>query len=351
MLYKNGMPLYLILLVYGLRFAITGLCTPLFISISHRIGIASCVFISNVFSIVGSYMILHSNNGMMSMILFIVVIGMMGLSNPINDALSSKYVETRHRGRYNSLLNVLTILGQACASLAVAWGVITNSDMILFVIVTLGYILQYFFILPIDYKPERKNNAFAATIKYITKNNGKYKWIYALRTSHIIERQFLPLYLFLVLKDFTLFSSVIFLSLTLQVITVLLVGKLTDKNIIKTNNVVTLIKILITTVFLFIKNKILISLNKMLNDNFEKVYETSIQTSIQNIIRESKDNNELLSAVGQMSLCFTEVIVFSILSLLSMFIGEYVFYIIFLASIFSTFMINRLVKEKDNQIS
>ena len=60
----------------------------------------------------------------------------------------------------------------------------------------------------------------------------------------------------------------------------------------------------------------------MLKDNFEKIYETSIQTSIQNIIKESKENNELLSSVGQMSLCFTEVIIVAFLAIIATFIGE-----------------------------
>ena len=94
---------------------------------------------------------------------------------------------------------------------------------------------------------------------------------------------------------------------------------------------------------------VVISVNKLLNDNFEKVYETSIQTSVQNIIKESKENNELLSAVGQMSLCFTEVVVFAILALLTTFIGEKVFFVIFALSIISTIGINwNIKKEKHN---
>lgn len=46
MLYKNGIPICFILLIYGLRFGITGLCTPLFVSLSSRIGIAKCVLVS-----------------------------------------------------------------------------------------------------------------------------------------------------------------------------------------------------------------------------------------------------------------------------------------------------------------
>ena len=94
----------------------------------------------------------------------------------------------------------------------------------------------------------------------------------------------------------------------------------------------------------FAKNKVTIAFNKVLNDNFEKVYETSINTSIQNIIKESKEDNDLLSAVGQMSLCFTEVIVFALLAIISSFIGEKVFIIIFILSILSSIFININIK-------
>ena len=164
----------------------------------------------------------------------------------------------------------------------------------------------------------------------------------------------MPLYLYIVLKDFRLFSSIIIISLLLQITIITLIGKYSDKNISKSNNLVTVVKTIITGIFLFAKNKVTISLNKTLSDNFEKVYETSIDTSIQNIIEESKEDNDLLSAVGQMSLCFTEVIVFSLLSIVSAFIDEKVFILIFILSIISTIFINinikinRIDKEKSS---
>lgn len=346
MLYKNGIPIWLILLIYGLRFGITGLCTPLFVSISSKLGIAKCILISNVFSIISAYMMLDGSNLYRNIIVFILAMGFMGISNPSLDALSSKYVDTEHRGRVNSFLNITKIVGQVIASCLVAWGVISNNNIVLFAIIAIFFLLQYVFIRKIDYKVENKISAFKSSIKYIFKSKSKYKIIYALRTNHIIERQFVPLYLFIVLKNFSLFSSIIVVSLLLQVITITLIGKYSDRNISKANNLVTIIKAIITGVFLFAKNKVTISLNKTLSDNFEKVYETSIQTSIQNIIKESKENNELLSAVGQMSLCFTEVIVFVILAILSSFIGEKVFIIIFVLSIISTILINSNIKKE-----
>ncbi len=346
MLYKNGIPIWLILLIYGLRFGITGICTPLFVRISSKLGIAKCILISNIFSIISTYMMLDESNLYKNIIIFILAMGFMGISNPSTDAISSKYVDTEHRGRVNSFLNITKIVGQAIASCLVAWGVISNNNIVLFTIIAVFFLFQYIFIRQIDYKVENKTSAFKTSIKYIFNSKSRYKIIYALRTNHIIERQFVPLYLFIVLKDFSLFSSIIIVSLLLQIVTITLIGKYSDKNISRANNLVTIIKSIITGIFLFTKNKVTISLNKTLSDNFEKVYETSIQTSIQNIIKEEKENNELLAAVGQMSLCFTEVIVFTILAILSSFMKEKVFIVIFILSIISTILINSNMKKE-----
>ena len=344
MLYKAGLPIYLILLIYGIRFLIMGLITPAFVTISSKIGIAKCILISNLFNIIYAYFILVNQNLSANIIIFIIVMGLNGLSNPSSDALSSKYVESEHRGRFNSFYSISKILGTVLASCLVAWGVISNKTLILFVVLTVFFLLQYLTILKIDYKPEKKSSVFKSSIKYLIHSKNKYQIIYALKTNHIIERQFVPLYLYLLLQDFKAFSIVTIVSLLFQVITIILIGKYTDKDIKKSNNLVTIIKSSITLIYLFVRDKFIISINKTISDNVSKVYDTSIQTSIQNIIKESKENNELLSAVGQMSLCFTEVLVFGLLALIARFIGENVFYVIFILSIVSTIVINIDIK-------
>ena len=349
MLYKAGLPIYLILLIYGIRFLIMGLITPLFITISSKIGIAKCILISNLFNIIYAYYILVNQNLSANIIIFVIVLGLNGLSNPSSDALSSKYVESEHRGRFNSFYSISKILGTVLASCLVAWGVISNKTLILFVVITVFFLLQYLAILKIDYKPEKKSSAFKSSMKYLIHSKSKYKIIYALRTNHIIERQFVPLYLYLLLQDFKTFSVVTIGSLLFQVITIILIGKYTDKDIKKSNNLVTIIKSSITLIYLFVKDKFIISINKAVSDNVSKVYETSIQTSIQNIIKESKEDNELLSAVGQMSLCFTEVFVFALLAFIAKFVGENVFYVIFILSIVSTIIINIDIKSENKK--
>ena len=341
MLYQAGLPIYMILLIYGMRFLITGLITPLFVTISNKIGVAKCVLISNIFSIINSYFMLNSENLYSNIIIFIIAMGLMGLSNPSSDSLSNKYVESNHRGRFNSIYFISKILGIVLASVLVAWGIISNNKVVLLSIITIFYILQYIVILQIDYKPEKKTNTFKSSIKYLLHSKSKYKIIYALRANHIIERLFVPLYLYIALKDFKAFSVVVVISLLFQIITVTLIGKYTDKNIKKANTLVSLIRLIITSIYLFAKNKFVISVNKTVSDNLEKVYETSIQTSIQNMIKESKEDHDLLSAVGQMSLCFAEVVIFA------KYIGEDIFYLIFLLSIISTAVINfQIIKEE-----
>ena len=130
MLYKAGLPIYLILLIYGIRFFITGLVTPLFVTISNKIGVAKCILISNTFSIINSYFMLNSENLSTNIIIFILSMGLMGLSNPSSDALSSRYVESEHRGRVNSLLFITKTLGIVLASCLIAWGVINNNTLL-----------------------------------------------------------------------------------------------------------------------------------------------------------------------------------------------------------------------------
>lgn len=351
MLYKNGIPIWLILLIYGLRFVITGFTTPLFVTISSKLGIAKCILISNIFSIICAYMMLNGSDLYKNIVIFILSMGFMGLSNPSSDSLSSKYVDTEHRGRYNSFINISKILGTALASCLVAWSVITENNIILFSIITIFFVLQYIFIKKIDYKVENKTSVFKETMKYIFKSKSRYKIIYALTTNQIIEKQFAPLYLYIVLKNFSVFSSIVIVSLLLQIITITLIGKYSDKNLSKANNLVSIIKATISGIYLFARNKVMISLNNTLSDNFAKVYETSIQTSIQNIIKDSKEDNDLLSAVGQMSLCFTEIVIFIILAILSNFIGEKIFYIIFILSMLSTILININIKQSRSNLS
>ena len=67
------------------------------------------------------------------------------LSNPIANAISNHYVESKHKGKYNSAINISKILGSAVASIIVAWGVTSNNQVITFFIITIFFLLDYLF--------------------------------------------------------------------------------------------------------------------------------------------------------------------------------------------------------------
>lgn len=344
MLYKNGMPIYMILLIYGFRFGIMGLCSPLFITISKKFGIAMCALLANVLRLVGSYMILTGTN---NIILFILSMSLPGaLSNPMEDAISCKYIKDAHRGRYNSLRSITKAIGTAIASLIVSYGVINDNNNIILVVVAICFLLNFIFTLLMNYKPEVKNkNNLKATINYILHTKSPLKTIYSLRAFHIIERLFLPIYIYIILEDFKLFSTVIIVSLIIQIIPIIIIGKTTDKNMNKTSNVVSILKIIVLSIFIFAKNKIVISIDKTVNDNLSKAYDTNTQTLIQNITKNENEDKTLLSTIGQMTLCFTEIIVLIIFALIAKILDVEVFKVLFICSIIATILINRCCRK------
>ena len=348
MLYKNGMPIYMILLVYGLRFGLMGLLSPLFITVSRKYGIVSCSILANILRITTSYIVLSGNYS--TLVLLVIVMSLSGaLSNPIGDTIVSKYVLREHRGKYNSIVNIIKILAETFASIIVAWSVLTENDNPIYIMIIVFFALDCLFTYFISYKPQMESSsAFKDSLRYIINTKSIFKTIYSLRTFHIIERLFLPLYVYIAIADFKLFSIVVIVSIIIQVIPVFITGIITDRNVKKANNIISILKLMITSIFLVAKSKVTISLNKTLNDNLAKVYETTVQTSIQNIMVQTDGDNAFLSTVGQMALCFTEIITFTLLSVLARFIGVEVFKIIFVLSIFATiticFKINRFEK-------
>ena len=263
------------------------------------------------------------------------------LSNLIGDAVSSKHIEKSHRGKYNSIINIIKILAEAIASVIVSIGLITKNHNYIYTIILIFFALDSLFTCLVSYKPKLKNNyTFKNTIKYIINTKSTFKTIYSLRAFHIIERLFLPLYIYIAIQDFQLFSTIIIVSIITQILPVVIIGIITDKNVNNSNNIVSVLKLTITSIFLIAKSKFSISLNKTVNDNLSKAYETSVQTSIQNIMIKTHGDKLFLSTIGQMSLCFSEIIVLLILSILAKFIGIQIFKFIFILSIMATIIIN-----------
>jgi hypothetical protein len=113
----------------------------------------------------------------------------------------------------------------------------------------------------------------------------------------------------------------------------------------KANNIISIIKILITGIFIIVKDKFIISVNKMIYDNAQKAYEISYNTSQQTMIKESNLDNDKLSTLSEMWLCFAELIILAILSIIAIYIKEKIFIFIFVLEILAVFYNKKIVKD------
>ncbi len=219
MMYKSGIPIYLILLIYGLRFGIMGLFSPLFIKIASKYGVTFCRFLANLCRLVSSYMIITNRY---NLIIFTVTMGLSGaLSNPIANAISARYIDEKYRGKYNSLRTISNILGAALATGIITVGVINENSIFTMILVFLGFSMQLFFAKKVDYKPKLKNKQnYKEILIDIIKVKNPIKSVNVIKACDVIERLFVPLYIYLALKDFVAFSIVIIVSLAIQSIVI-----------------------------------------------------------------------------------------------------------------------------------
>lgn len=215
MLYKNGFPIHLILLIYGIRFGIMGLFSPLYIKVASRYGVTFCRFLANACRVISSYMLITNHY---NIIIFTITMGLSGaLSNPIGNAMSARFIEEKNRGKYNSLRMVSNILGTALATAVITIGVVSKNSIYTIVLVIMAFGMQLYFAKKMDYKPEDKHKQkHSEIIKDLVTLKTPAKKISIIKSCDVIEKLFVPLYLYIALKDFVAFSVVIIVSLTIQ---------------------------------------------------------------------------------------------------------------------------------------
>lgn len=122
---------------------------------------------------------------------------------------------------------------------------------------------------------------------------------------------------------------------------------------IKTNGIASILKAIVSGIFLIAKNKMVISVNNMAYDNVKKVYETTYTTALQTVIKDSEVDNDKLSTLSEMWLCFTELIELTFLAIVAIYIKEKVFILLFIFEILAIFYgkrtIDKYYKEEKNK--
>lgn len=336
MMYKSGMSISLILLLYGIRFGLMGLLSPIYIKIASKYGIAFCRLLANICRIITSYMLITNNYNLPIFILTMALAG--AISNPIENAISAKYIDKKHIGKYNSIRLIVGAIGAVLATGLITAGIIYNNNTYTIIFITIAFLMQVVFVKKLDYKPEdKKSSSYKELLIDVVKIKTLVKQVNIVKAFDLVERFFVPLYLYIVLDNFVAFSTVIIVSITIQSIILFILGAYIDKNMVKSNNVVSILKTIVTGAYLIAKNKIVLSVNNMFYDNIKKMYETSYTTAMQTAIKESNKDNDKLATLSEMWLCFTELIELSILALVAYYIKEKIFILLFAFELIAIF--------------
>ena len=346
-LWRNGIPIEGILLIYALTFGLMGILTPLHMVLSKRIGVAYTALIGNICRTISCMLLLFVDSNWLFLIIISAAISG-AILHPISNTLASKYVQNEHRGKFNSLVFLCNIMGTILSSIIVTVGITTNNEIALVMFLALFFALDVICVKRVDFKAEHaKENTFKSAFKYLYKGESDIKFICAMRSFAIIERILLPLYIYLLFTDIVLFTAIIVGSLVVQSMLLLIAGRLTDNSNIKTFRNITILRIIASVLFIVLRTRWLIITNKIYTDIVNTTYESTFLTLLQNRIKKSKESNDFLCVICEMCICFVELIALLIFAFIAIYLQEYIFILIFISSAISMVLINMQLKKSE----
>ena len=133
--------------------------------------------------------------------------------------------------------------------------------------------------------------------------------------------------------DLKTFTSLYIISTIIELLSLFIVGRKLDKNKIKTFNIISIIKGIVTSIFILSKNLYLLMVNQSVYKLVDNVYDSAYSALSQSKVENDKKSTILLSIIHEMCLCFFEFIVLLILLIISMFNVEITFKVMFASSI------------------
>jgi MFS family permease len=352
-LYKSGVSVTMIIFIYMIQFLIMGLFTPLAGTLSKKIGVANTKLLSYILKGISMLLVLNAETNMIHYLEIAIIYGFSGAANnPLNTYIPSKIVKEDFRGRFNSFTYILRCFSSIVRYIFAGTFLIKDNNLIIVISVFISYIIAYFALMNLD-----KSNlsydiksSFKESYKYLlNKNENKeLKRVSGLRSFIILERLIaVPLYLYISIMDLKTFTSLYVISTIIELFSLFISGNTFDKNKLKTFNIISVIKGIVTAIFLFFKNIYILMINQSLYKLVDNVYDSSYSALSQSKVAKDKQDTMLLSMIHEMSLCFYEFIVLLVLLIISIISVDLTFKIMFIGSIF-ILIINAKLVEKWN---
>lgn len=350
-LYKSGVSITMIIFIYMIQFLTMGLFTPLAGTLSKKIGLANTKLLSYILKSISMFLVLNVEKNIIHYLEIAIIYGFSGAANnPLNTYIPSKIVKENFRGRFNSFAYILRCFSSIIGYILAGIFLIKDNNLAIIILVTFSYLSAYLALLNLDKSnlSYEIKSSFKESYKYLfNKNENKsLKKVSGLRSFIILERLIaVPLYLYISIMDLKTFTSLYVISTIIELLSLFISGNTFDKDKQRTFNIISIIKGLITAIFIFAKNTYILMINQSLYKLVDNVYDSSYSTLSQSKVETDKKDTMLLSMIHEMCLCFYEFIVLLILMLISLINVNFTFKVMFIGSIIILFINARLVKK------
>ena len=350
-LYKAGVSITMIIFIFMIQFLVMGLFSPLAGTLSKRIGIANTKFISYILKSISMLLVLTVDTNIKYYLVIAVVYGLSGAANnPINTYLPSKIVEKSFMGRFNSFAYILRCFSSIVGYIFTAIFLTNDKSLTIVVAVFISYFLAYLALLNVDKEnlEYEMDSSFKDSYSYLIKRNEnqKFKIVSGLRSCIIIERLIaVPLYLYISLMNLKTFTTLYVVSTVVELLSLFVSGKKLDKDQIKTFNVISVVKGIITSVFLFAKNTYILMVNQSVYKLVDNVYDSSYLALSQCKVENDRKDTMLLAIVYEMCLCFCEFVILLVLLIISTININLLFKVMFINSIVAILINVKLIKQ------
>lgn len=353
-LYKSGVSITMIIFIYMIQFLVMGIFSPLSGTCLKRIGAANTKFLSYMLRTISMILVLTVDTNIYYYLSIAIIYGFSGaINNPLNTYIPSKLVEDDFRGRFNSFTYILKCFSSILGYVFVGIFLTKDNNTAIAISVFVSYVIAYIALLNLD-KNKLKYNMevpFKESYEYLIKKdeNKRLKLVSGLSSCIIIERLIaVPLYLYISLMDFKTFTSLYIISTIIELLSLFITGTRFDKDKIKTFNIISTIKGIITAIFIFAKNKILLMTNQSIYKLVDNVYASSYSALSQSKVENDKKSTILLSIIHEMCLCFFEFVVLLLLLIISAFSISITFKVMFISSIIVLLTNAILIKKWNN---
>ena len=343
-LYKAGVSITMIIFIFMIQFLVMGIFSPLAATMSKKIGAANTKFLSYILRSISLLLVLMVNTNIYYYLAISIIQGLSGAANnPLNTYIPSKIVNEKFRGRFNSCSYILRCFSSIVGYVFAGTFLIKDNNLVIVLTVFISYLLAYIALAQIDKNKLQYEvrEPFKESYKYLfhKSENTKLKLVSGLRGFIIIERLIaVPLYLYISLNNLKTFTSLYILSTIIELLSLFITGEKLDKNHEKTFNIISKIKGITTTIFLFAKNVYVLMINQSVYKLVDDVYDSSYCALQQSKVENDNKDTMLLSIIHEMSLCFYEFVILLGFLIISVVNVDATFKFMFLCSLWVVFL-------------